>query len=96
MIDRCHVAAPEARKADGAPVERDRRGTVDREPQAAAVERADRKARGSHPYDDAAIDALRRCRTDWHEDNSGTQKHQPKPSHVRMLAKAGQRDVSCV
>jgi len=96
MIDRRHVAAPQSREADAAPVERDARRTIDRKPQAATVKLADRELWGPHSYDDATVDGLRRRCAGWHKDNGGAEKRQPKPSHVRMLIEAGQRGVSCV
>jgi hypothetical protein len=96
MFDRCDVAAVEAPKADAVPVERDRRSAIDREPEAAPVELADREARRSHPDDDAAVDELRCRGAGRHDDSGGAKQHQPEPSHARMLAEAGQRGVSYV
>jgi len=96
MLDGCDVAALEAPKADTAAVERDRRSAIDREPQAAPVELANREAWWSHPDDDAAVDRPRRGRARRHDDSGGAEQHQPEPSHARMLVEADQRGVSYV
>jgi hypothetical protein len=96
MLDGCDVPAPKAPKADAVPVERDRRSAIDREPEAAPVELADREPRRSHPDDDATIDDLRCSRAGRHDDSGGAEQHQPEPSHARMLLEAGQRGVSYV
>jgi hypothetical protein len=96
MFDSCDVAAPKASKADAAPVERDRRSAIDREPESAPVELADREARGSHSDDDATVDDLRCRGTGGHDDSGGAKQHQPEPSHARMLVEADQRGVSSV
>jgi hypothetical protein len=96
MLDGSDVAAPEAPEADAVPVERDRCRWVDREPEAAPVELADREPRRSHPDDDATIDDLRCSRAGRHDDSGGAEQHQPEPSHARMLLEAGQRGVSYV
>jgi hypothetical protein len=96
MFDGCDVTAPETPKADAVPVERDRRGWVDRELQAAPIQLADREPWRPHPDDDATIDDLRCRRAGRHDDSGGAEQHQPEPSHARMLLEAGQRGVSCV
>jgi hypothetical protein len=96
MFDGCDVPTAKAPKADAVPVERDRRAWVDREPEAAPIQLADREPRRSHPDDDATIDDLRCRRAGRHDDSGGAEQHQPEPSHARMLLEAGQRGVSYV
>ena len=88
MIDRCDVAAPEAHKADATPLERDDRRLVDRKSLAAPIELADRETRRLNPHHDAAVNSLLRSDARGRENEDGTEKQQPKPSHP---ANAGRR-----
>jgi hypothetical protein len=88
MIDRCHVAAPEAHKADAAPFERDDRCLVDRKSFAAPIELADRETRRLHTHDNAAVNGLLGGHARGRENEDGAEEQQPKPSHP---ANAGRR-----
>jgi hypothetical protein len=55
MIDRCYVAAPKAHEANGTPVKRDDRRSVQHKFLAAPIELADRETRRLHPHDNAAV-----------------------------------------
>jgi hypothetical protein len=88
MIDRCHVAAPEAHKADAAPFERDDRRLVNRKSFAASIEFADRETRVLHANDDAAVNGLLGGRARGRENEDGAEEQQPKPLHP---ANAGRR-----
>jgi hypothetical protein len=88
MIDRCHVAAPEAHEADAAPLKRDDRRLVDHKSFATPIELANRETRRLYTHDDAAVNGLLGCHAGWHENEDGAEEQQPKPSHQ---ANAGRR-----
>jgi hypothetical protein len=96
MIDRCHVAAPKAHKADAAPVKRDDRRLADYKSFAAPIELADRETRRLHANDDAAVNGHLRGHARGRENEDGAEEQQPKPSHPPMLVDAGQAGVCCM
>jgi hypothetical protein len=96
MVDSCDIAAAELSKAHGTSIESDHRLLVDREPQLAPVELTDDEPWRQHTDDDPAVDPLRGRRARRRADKDGAEKHQREPSHVRMLANAGQGSVWCM
>ena len=93
MIDRCHVAAPEAHEADAASLERDDRRLVDHKSFATPIELADRETRRLHPHNDAAVNGLLRGHARGRENEDGAEEQQPKPSHPANVGRrrSGQR-----
>jgi hypothetical protein len=96
MIDRSHVAAPKAHKADTAPVKRDHRRAVDDEFLAGPIELADRETGRLHAHHDAAVYGFLGGRARRREHEGGAEEHQPEPSHPQMLLEAGQGAMCCV
>ncbi|HLB19871.1 MAG TPA: hypothetical protein VK613_12150 [Gaiellaceae bacterium] len=84
-----NIAAVQLSKARATTVERDARRALDREPDPAAVELAQHEPRRTYPDDETAIDGFRCCRDRRREHERGT-KHQPEPSHARILVDLGQ------
>jgi hypothetical protein len=89
------IAGTKPSEPHTATVERDLRRPGGREPHPAAVELAEHEPRWSQLDDETAVDSFTRCRTRRRKHERDA-KHQPEPSHSRILGDLRQSLVCSV